>query len=686
MRKIDSIALFIVSFCYLFLFATIDFLGKPNPDSLVFELSKATNQEVKTDLYFQLAEFYYRKDNEKVIHYASLARKALDSLDHPRRFIRSMLMIAEAAQRSKDRDISIPLINKAELLAKEHQFSDYLAQSYHLKGINLFIDGAFEQAINAYHKALELNEGLGREQEMIKQLNNIALILREEEKYDLAIEYLNRGKAIGKRIGDIRLLAICTGNVSYIYIKQRKFELALPPIIQSIEMNEAVGDSLSMCTGYYLLSDIQLNLGKLEGAQRNAEKALGLATFLKTETGQIFSLRVLSDIASARGDFEKAKEYAYRAQNLVYSSSSFLYYPDVLSSIVKAEKGVRNFEIAMQAMEKLHRYKDSLAREDVKLKIERSELNYKARQKDNEIKLLTMEKAQSQWLFVISVVLGILVAALAYVIFRAYRQSRRYNSDLESAIEKRTEELKVSNEELERFSFIMSHDLKEPIGNLTSFSSLINQKIETASFSQIKEFAQIIEANGKHLETMLDDILRFNLIRQTPRLNTQELDLNLIVQEIKYAMEPILESKDVLLTVENLPYIMGDRFMISILFKNLIDNAIKFNDKTLLKVHISAKSIQGGQRIMVRDNGIGIEKGFEESIFEMFTRLHNLSDYAGTGLGLATCKKITDLHHFDLGYRSTPGEGTCFYVEVPAEKSGKSNPVRLSGETTQPII
>ena len=650
-------------FFLLFMGVNVGGVWASNPvDSLLKVVKESHNPQVLGDAFIHLADHYKYRDYKKSISYANRARVLSDSVDNPRRYVSALYLLTEAYIFSGEYDYSAELIQKMEAIAQKHNFQDVIAQCHHGKGIIHFVKGERDIALVEYHAALEINDSLNLREPMLKQLNNISLVLRDEGKFDLALEYITRCLEMAQDPAFIRYQAAAQGNISYIYTKQKKFREALPHIRKSISLSNNLGDSIRICMASYLLADAHLNLANYDSAHYSASNALALANSLDYDVGKVFSLRILSDVAIANKDFEQAKQYAYQAKEIAHNTSSYLYYQDVLNSIYQAEKGAQNYLAALQAHEELNAIKDSMVQAEVKEKIEQSEFKYAAQQKEQENQLLRIQKRQSQRLSWISILVLALVVTVAYLLYNAYLQSKQYGKKLETAINERTQELMASNRELERFTFIVSHDLKEPIRNIMGFSSLINRSIQEQDLKNLDQYASIVSTNGKQMETLLDDIMRFSIVRDTKQLNIQVIDLNALMAEIQRLISGLLAPEHIHLQIDPLPTIQADKSLMIILFKNLIENAIKYNDKTTIHIHMYAEELDSGYKISVQDNGIGMDEKYKSMVFEMFKRLHNRATYQGSGLGLATCKKIADLHQYQLDFESTLGVGTRFFL------------------------
>ena len=223
--------------------------------------------------------------------------------------------------------------------------------------------------------------------------------------------------------------------------------------------------------------------------------------------------------------------------------------------------------------------------------------------------------------------------------------------------------LKNSNEKLERFAYISSHDLKEPLNTIISALDLM--KLEMKSSKSV-DLIQPIEDSTRRMKNLVEDLLNYSLLNKQP-LNLKAVDLNELLLEVRQDMNATITQQNVILIVEELPNIKADRVLIKQVFQNLISNAIRYNDKEPL-IRVSAQKLEKETIISIKDNGIGINEKDFDIIFDVFKRLHNKEQYFGTGIGLANCKNIIQTHKGKIWVESTISKGSTFYFSIPKAK------------------
>jgi signal transduction histidine kinase len=238
------------------------------------------------------------------------------------------------------------------------------------------------------------------------------------------------------------------------------------------------------------------------------------------------------------------------------------------------------------------------------------------------------------------------------------------------------DQLESANKDLERFAFMASHDLQEPLRKIRLFSDRLYVKYKDVIQDDAKMIA-LIQKSAERMQALIIDILSFSKISMD-KGEFEKSDLNVLVKELLNDMSEEVHEKRATISVEPLPVLMVSPRLIRPLFQNLINNALKYRKKDedpVIKIRSEAHAQTIGQngksaskkycRIIVEDNGIGFDQKYAEDIFGMFKRLHNSSEFEGTGIGLALCKKIIEHHHGFISARSKLNEGSTFVISLP---------------------
>ncbi len=226
--------------------------------------------------------------------------------------------------------------------------------------------------------------------------------------------------------------------------------------------------------------------------------------------------------------------------------------------------------------------------------------------------------------------------------------------------------LRRSNEELQRFAYMASHDLQEPLRSLVSFSQLLERRYRGRLDSDADEYIAFIVEGGNRMQRLIEDLLRVSRVETTAK-PLEPTNSTAVVADVERAMETSLREAGATLEAGDLPMVRADAAQLEQVFMNLIGNAIKYRHPDRPPaIRIAARRVGPMVQFAVQDNGIGIEPEYHDLIFEMFRRLHTHDEYEGTGIGLAVVLKIVERLGGKVWVESTPGEGSTFIFTLPA--------------------
>ena len=226
--------------------------------------------------------------------------------------------------------------------------------------------------------------------------------------------------------------------------------------------------------------------------------------------------------------------------------------------------------------------------------------------------------------------------------------------------------LERSNEDLEQFAYVISHDLQEPLRAMTVFSQLLSQRYGKTLDSTANGYINHVVEGGIRMQALIDGILAFSRVTYSRR-RFELSDLQQTLDDALQNLQTAIDETHAVITSDRLPQLIVDSHQITQLFQNLISNAIKFRSSATPKIHITATQEADRWLFSVKDNGIGILPDQQARIFDLFQRLHTHQEKDGYGIGLAICKKIVQRHSGSLTVSSEQGVGTVFSFTIPAD-------------------
>jgi signal transduction histidine kinase len=263
---------------------------------------------------------------------------------------------------------------------------------------------------------------------------------------------------------------------------------------------------------------------------------------------------------------------------------------------------------------------------------------------------------------------GLLVSLLAGGVVQTLTTTTRR---AEAIADERTDELRRSNEELERFAFVASHDLQQPLRTVSGFLQLLEHQMGEKLDPTAKEYIAHALSGTRQMGTLIDDLLAYSRVGRDDRpLGPVPLDdvWDTAVEQLRAS----IDDAGARITRQELPVVHGDRGQLVQVFANIVGNAVKYRGEAAPEVHAHATRVNGGWEVAVEDNGIGIDPAHHARIFEMFRRLHTEDEYEGTGVGLAMAKRIVERSGGDIRVESQPGAGSRFVVSLlPGERARK---------------
>ena len=240
----------------------------------------------------------------------------------------------------------------------------------------------------------------------------------------------------------------------------------------------------------------------------------------------------------------------------------------------------------------------------------------------------------------------------------------------EKQLEKLNNDLNKSNEDLANFAHVASHDLKAPLRSITSFLQLLNRRNKDKFDDTDNEYISFAMNSAKQMHRLIESLLNYS---QIDKQSDEPVSINLtnVIELTKHNLYAQIEEKKAQVTFSEMPNLTAFDFHIKQLFQNLIQNGLKYNRSEMPAIHISTtKDAEKGLIFCVKDNGIGIEPEFHDKIFQVFRRLHNATEFEGTGIGLAACKRIVEFYEGSIWLASEPEKGTTFFFNLP-----RTNPI-----------
>lgn len=612
-------------------------------------------------------------------------------LEQSNLFLEKALQIATREQFNNEKILALTALSQCAILNNdfgkalyysekaldtlEHKDEKLLAEIYNQFGQIYIKKQEYSKSLEYSQYLLAISRKLKDVEKEITALNNIAIVSGVKTNYKIAIQYfleaLNKSKAIEYRHN----IAHCLINIGTIYAHLYNYEEALERYQIVLKKYHDILDNNTKVIIYNNVGNIHYTNNDPTAAQSFFIKAHALALRCNYREMIAHSLAQLSRTKTALGEYDDALKIAQEAQEIIEELDTpngkqinLINLGDIYYQQQQPQKAIQllleGLEIAVQLKDhaseirayqllallyqQLEDYKQAFfyqlkysTRKEEFGKIQDNrrfldfEIKYAIKEKQKEIEQLTKENE-----------------------FQALLLSKG------DQISRQNEELIAMNEELRQFAYVASHDLKEPLRMIGSYTQLIQRLYRNQIDEESETYFNFITEGVGRMNNLLDALLQYATVGRSEE-NERTINLNDIIEICKVNLRVLLAETDAVIHFDNLPTIVSTQSLLLQLMQNLLSNAIKFRRPEVRpQIHIRSQETTEQYIISVQDNGIGIGKEYLERIFVIFQRLHARSKYKGTGIGLSICQKIVKRLGGNIWVESEVGTGSTFYFSI----------------------
>jgi signal transduction histidine kinase/Tfp pilus assembly protein PilF len=525
--------------------------------------------------------------------------------------------------------------------------------------------------IEAYQNALRLVRAYQpSEQQEAKLLTNIGGVFFSQYRADKALEYFNESLTMEQPPINRGYALANIGNVYHVLLDSiEKAQPFYDEALAIFDQENDLGAKAQLLTAKGSYFD---TLNRFETAYEYHAEALKITLEHQVDYSLPEVYQGLTSHYRKRNDFKKSIEFGEKALKELEKQGNYYQSETIFKSLSKAYLGNGNYKRAWEVGQELKVVQDSISNIELRNRVEELNSSFTLQQKEIENELLK-KTVQNSNITAIALVLGlILVGSWGISVYRSNKRKQVYNEELEAKVQERTEEVQKANAELERnneelrtFNYIASHDLKEPIRGIGNYIQLIERKVPEDLKAETNSYFDYVNNSTARLYTLLEDISQYSRLSNLQDVAKESINLNELVQQIEVENAETIQKYGGKIIYQELPIISSSHSLVFTIFKNLIENGLKFNQSEIPTVKIDHQLTGNHHEFTFSDNGIGIDPDYFDKIFVMFKRLQNRQEYEGTGIGLAIVKLLTSKIGGQIEVKSKPQQGSQFTIKLP---------------------
>jgi len=680
----------------LTIFLTQIAFTKGKVDSLLVVLQSASEDTSMVKALEELSWEYHRTHPEKTVYFSKRGLEIAEKFNYSLGIIKAKNILAVGYSIQGNQELAILNFQEAIQLGEATENYKHICRTYNNLGRTYMKIGDFDRAVHFYQKGAKCSDQFGLKQQTSDNLLNMATALQEQGVWDTSLKYAEEALSLANNINDKNLIIDAHKIIGVNHSNQENLDDAIKHFEIALKYAQSKQDKVG-------ISCINNQLGRVYSKKNLSQKALEahrnaytVSIEINYQEQTVLALNQLAHIYESQGQFSKAIEKSKEGIQIAKNLGSLKSVTDLYEILARNYASINDFPNAYIYHTKLKGISDSLITLEKNQKLNELKIQFQVEQKEAENQLLKAQQTKNQLTIqkatlasTAIVVALIAVCMIAFLLYKGFKQKQIQSSNLAIEVQRRTKELEKtnadltkSNKEMERFNHIASHDLKEPLRNIISFTRLLEMRLKNQDDTVAHEYLSFVVTNAKQMNTLIEDVLEFSKVSDK-KVELEEVNLSKIFEQVLTTLQPLMEEKTVNILCESLPIIRSNAAQIYILMRNIIENGIIYNNHPTPIIEIDYEVKDEHHFIKITDNGIGIDSDYHLQIFDMFKRLQSRTDGKGSGLGLSVCKKIAQRLGGDVLVQSILGKGSTFTIKIPIELTADQ---KITTKRNQPIF
>jgi signal transduction histidine kinase len=525
--------------------------------------------------------------------------------------------------------------------------------------------GEYEQAVQSYIKSLKLAEARGSKSDAVNTMQNLAITYTKLNNNQLALETIQKAHNEVPYLKDSTLMASIIFDYGKVLNVIGNRDEAILKFQQSLDLFRQLNFRPLIARSLFYLADVHTQKGDFAKAEQLFLECADYEQFVSKRSFTELHNK-LGDLSLMKNNIEQAQGHFFQAFETAKSCDYKELLKESSQKLATTFERTGDFQNAFVYLNIASNIKDTIYNDRQSKAIAEMQVKYDSEKNSHEIE--TLKFKQTRLLLIFGGILSLATIAFAFYLIRIRGKS---NMDLRiknNQINMQNKQLTEKNIALEQFAYAAAHDLKEPLRNIGSFANLLQRRYGNQFDESAQEYMNFILNGAKRMNDLLVGLLNLSSLTNETVGNNENVNLIEVVDIVKNNLKTSIEEKNAKVEfkglIKNIP--MNQLHTIQ-LMQNLIGNALKFVEKAPIITVYSVEQ-EDSYEIQVHDNGIGMDKAYENKVFRLFQRLDKTKNYEGNGVGLSICKNIVEKYGGKIWFESELNEGTQFFIQIPKSR------------------